>query len=200
MNQAQTPARHYEVHCTIGSKDGGSTTAAQTALFRELCLGKGIKTIVYENGVPVTSTHVMTSTKAKDNEEAQTAMATIAAVASQAGVAVIRRKIEVSPRLTDIVTGKDYFELHVMINCEDISKVPFDKKLWSVSRNIEKSATSYTLTMRGRKMDLKQFKKQSRASMKGFESFIDPMKSAYVERCIFDDNTELDNDWIKKAA
>lgn len=200
MNHLQNTARFYEVHCTIGSQDGGSCSQDRVDAFRQLCSAKGIKTIVYENGVPVSSTHVMTSTKARTNEEAQTAMATITAIAAEAKVAIIRRKIETSPRPTDIVTGKDYFELHVTIQCEDISKVPFDHKLWSISRNVEKPVGCYTLTMRGHKTDYKAFRKKATTSMKSFAALSVEPDKLNIERCIFDDNTELDYGWMGKNA
>ena len=199
-------ARTFELHCTLGDK-GISSLPEKTALFRKLCSEAGIKTIVYENGYPrVDSTHVMTSTEHKNADECSSTMAMICAIANKAGVTIQRRKIETSVRPDDVVTGKDYFECHVPVRGwkngdESRWTISADRNVWSISRNTEKEDGIFMITMRGRRTTVKKFRAKLKEEMSKIQVanyLVNAEKPVYVERCIFDDATEIDAGWMGK--
>lgn len=190
----------HEVHCTI---DHSNLVAA--TIFEELAKAKGIKIIHIDNGVTKVSRHVMTSVKAYGLGGAQDYLATIHRIAKDAGVGVLRNKIEKAPGdQNEVVQGEEYFELHASIRCVDISEVDYDANKWFVSQSPSKVLKDgkqlYLLTARGYRTTLEAFKKGCMKSMESFKHLLDTDEHQFVEKCIMDDNVKLDEHWMRPGV
>lgn len=187
--------RKFEVHCTIDDSD-----AVGVKHFEAQCKVEGIKVIHVDNGATRISRHVMTSTVCNSRFTADTLLQKIGHIARGCNTPVIRNKIEVSPEPGDVVTGEEYFELHANIRCDNINEVPFDREKWYVSQNANKPVKDgkglFMLTARGYNIGLDEFRAGCVESLESFKHLLDAEEHQFVEKCVFDDNVELDAHWM----
>lgn len=187
----------HEVHCTFSAN-----RREDFDYFRQECRSGGIKIIDVNNGFPKVSTDVMTSTVCHSQGAAFRLMDDLDYVANKTNGNIIRKKIEVQPKITgDTVDNNEYFELHVNIRALDLNAVKFDREKWFVSQNIYKPLLAdiplWMLTARSYRTTIEQFYQSCLESMESFKSVIDRRERFFVEKCIYDTNAELDESWMK---
>lgn len=190
---------HHEIHCTISDEDKTALTR-----FIDLCIKNNIKIINVDNGITKISRHVMTSSTKTSYDDAKDVLWVLDLFSGISGAKIIRKKIEVQPSLVDYVQENEYFELHANIRVENISETVFDNTKWFVSQNADKkildNKSLYMLTMRSYNTTIVDFQKDAKESLESFKHLLDDKEHFFIEKCIFDDNVQLDEHWMKPGV
>lgn len=176
----------HEVHCIFGANNNEAFD-----YFRQECQEGGIKIRDVEYGFPEVSTHISTSSVCHNRYAAQRLMEDIENVAIKTGGYLIRKKIEVVPKLTgDSVVNDEYFNLHVYVLALDLNVVDFDRKKWGVSKITDapllKGIPLWVLTTDGYRTTIEQFREDCLKSMESFKDVIDHSVPFFIGKIIYD--------------
>lgn len=84
------------------------------------------------------------------------------------------------------------------------SRGNFDSNIWFVSQNADiktlNNKSLYLLTMRGYNTTIVDFQKAIKESLESFKHLLDDKEHFFIEKCIFDDNVQLDEHWMKPGV
>lgn len=187
----------YELHITPEMKNPDTTRG-----FIERCKDAGVKAFVVANGKDKVSEHLMTSYIAHGDDALQKAYQTIRGIAKDLGLGILRTKIEVPATVPgDYVAGDYYYEAHFEVEVAKDQELVFDPDILSVSSRADKITGSDTcpflFTIRKRNITLAEFKSFSQDTVDKLRTQYADVGSYHVEKCIADDNAQLDADWMR---
>jgi hypothetical protein len=192
------------------------TSMSDPATFREVCTTLGVKPVHAHNivGSAVVSTELLSqSTGFGTREDALLAMSSTADRFRQAGLAVVREKVELDPRhpgapAQDHEAEMQYFEAHLRIDHAPGERArvlglrdelyDLGHTLWASYnplKRVEPGAEVSMLTARSHTMGLVSFREHAEAAQEYCARYFS-MRPLILEWAIADNNTALDSVWM----